>query len=220
MVAAKDLRIEWRSRVVVNQVVPFAAVVLLLFAFAGEPDSGFLRRLAPGLFWIAVLLSALVVLQRSFALEMADGGRDALRVAGVEPAAVFVGKAIAVGAVLVVLEAALALGVTILYDASLTRALPLVLVTCLLATLGVVAPGLILGALASGLRVRETLLPLLFLPVVAPVMIGATRSFEVALATDEGPLGEGWRWCGLLGLFALAYTALGVVLFEPLLEDS
>ena len=217
LVAGKDLRVEWRSRVAVNQVIPFAVVVLLLFAFALDPDRGFLRRAAPGLYWVAVLLSALVVIQRAFATETVDGGRDGLRVAGLDPAAIFLGKAGAVAVVLLLLEAVLALGVGLLYGATFGHGLPLVVATCLLATAGVVAPGMIYGALASGVRIRETLLPLLFLPAVAPVMIGATRSFEAAINRSPG---EGWRWCGLLGVFAVAYTALGLAVFEPLLEDT
>jgi heme exporter protein B len=219
LVAGKDLRVEWRSRVALNQVVPFAVVVLLLFAFALDPDRGFLQRAAPGLYWVAVLLSALVVIQRAFATETVDGGRDGLRVAGLDPAAIFLGKAAAVSGVLLLLEAVLAGGVALLYGATFgdARGILLVVVTCLLATLGVVAPGMIYGALASGVRVRETLLPLLFLPAVAPVMIGATRSFEAAINHSAS---EGWRWCGLLGVFAVAYTALGLAVFEPLLEDS
>ena len=219
LVAGKDLRVELRSRVVLNQVVPFAAVVLLLFGVALDPDRGFLRQAAPGLYWIAVLLSALVVIQRSFAVETADGGRDALRASGLEPAALFLGKAVATAAVLGALEVVLAVGVSILYGVDLLRGLPLLVISGVLATVGLVAPGTIYGALASGLRVRETLLPLLFLPAVAPVMIGATRAFEAALRQPPS-LAEGWRWCGLLGVFAVTYTALGLLIFEPLLEDS
>jgi heme exporter protein B len=219
LVAGKDLRVELRSRVVLNQVVPFAVVVLLLFGVALDPDRGFLRQAAPGLYWIAVLLSALLVVQRSFATETADGGRDALRVAGLDPAALFLGKAGAAAAVLVGLEVVLAAGVSVLYGVSTGDGLLLLVVAALLATAGLVAPGIIYGALASGLRVRETLLPLLFLPAVAPVMIGATRAFEAALRQPPS-LAEGWRWCGLLGVFAVTYTALGLLIFEPLLEDS
>ena len=217
LIAGKDLRVEWRSRVALNQVVPFALVVLLLFAFALDPDRGFLTRAAPGLYWVAVLLSALVVIQRAFATETVDGGRDGLRVAGLDPAAIFLGKGAAVAVVLLVLEATLAAGVVLLYGASLGGSIALVVTACVLATIGLVAPGMVFGALASGVRIRETLLPLLFLPVVSPVMIGATRAFEAAV--DRSP-GEGWRWCGLLAVFAVLYTALGMAVFEPLLEDS
>ena len=220
LVAGKDLRVEWRSRVVLNQVVPFVAAVLLLFAFALDPDQGFLRIATPGLFWIAVLLSALVVIQRSFSLEAGDGARDGLRAAGLDPAGIFLGKGAAACLVLLLLEVVLLVAVGVFYGATL-RGWPLLGVTCVVSTIGVVAPGMIFGAVAAGQRVRETLLPLLFLPAVSPVMIGATNAFQAALRPEaEKSSGEGWRWCGLVGVFAVVYTAAGLMSFEPLLEDS
>ena len=59
LVAAKDLRIEWNSRVFVNQVLPFAGVTMVIFAFALDADS-VLQRVAPGLVWLATMFSMLV----------------------------------------------------------------------------------------------------------------------------------------------------------------
>ena len=73
------------------------------------------------------------------------------------------------------------------------------------------------GALVSGLRVRETLLPLLLLPVLAPVLIGATRAFEAAL---DGAPADGWPWCGLLAVFAVLYSVAGAFAYGTLLEGS
>src|SRR5213593_1718727 len=114
--AGKDLRVELRSRVATNQVAPFAALVLVLFAFALDPDRGVLGRAAAGLFWLAVLFSALLAVQRSFALEAHDDARDGLRLSGLDPAGIFLGKAGAVAAQLAVLELVLAVGVVVLYD--------------------------------------------------------------------------------------------------------
>jgi heme exporter protein B len=70
---------------------------------------------------------------------------------------------------------------------------------------------------SSGLRVRETLLPLLFLPVVAPVLLAATKAWDGAL---RGPSGAGAGWLLVLGVFAAVYVAAGIVAFDPLLEDT
>ena len=64
---------------------------------------------------------------------------------------------------------------------------------------------------------RETLLPLLFLPVVAPVLIGATRAFEAAL---DGVASDGWPWVELLSTFAVIYLVFGVLAFGALMEES
>ena len=78
LVAAKDLRIEWRSRVVTNQVLPFAALVMVMFAFALDNDT-VLPRVAPGLVWLAAMFSLLVLVQRTFAVETADDALDDVR---------------------------------------------------------------------------------------------------------------------------------------------
>jgi heme exporter protein B len=222
LVAGKDLRIEARSKVLVVQVVPFALLVLVLFAFALDPDRGILQRASPGLFWTAVLFVTVQAVQRSFALEMADGGTDALRLSGLDPTAVFLGKAGALAVELVVLEVALGLGVVVLYDTQIRAGGVLLgLAAMAAATVGLAATGTLYGALASGLRVRDTLVPLLLLPVVAPVLLGATRAFEAALGTVRGvPVSDGWPWVALLAVFAVIYAAVGTVAFGPLLEDG
>jgi len=214
--AGKDLRIEWRSRVTTQQIAPFALLVILLFGMALDPDRGILARASSGLFWVAVLFCSLLAIQRAFTIEAADGGRDALRLSGLDPAGVFLGKAAAIAVQLVALEVVLAIGVVIIYGAEVTG-FPLLIATCLAATAGLAASGTLYGVLAAGLRVRETLLPILLLPVLAPVLIGATRSFEAALG---GVAADGWPWCGLLVTFALLYLTFGTLAFGTLLEES
>ena len=216
LVAGKDLRLEARSRVALNQVLPFALLVLVLFAFALDPDRGLLEKATPGLYWIAVLFSGLLALQRSFAVEAADGNRDALRLSGLDPAGIYLGKVLAVSVQLLVLEVLLLIGVAVLYSTHL-GGWPLLLATVVVATAGIAAAGTLYGVVAAGLRVRETLLPLLLLPVLAPVLIGSTRAFEAALA---GTPSEGWPWVGLMGVFAVLYIVAGVLGFGPLLEES
>jgi heme exporter protein B len=106
--------------------------------------------------------------------------------------------------------------VTIFYDS--TPAGPLLLLgTCLAATAGLAAVGSLYGVLSATMRARDTLLPLLLLPVVAPVLIAATQAFAAAY---ERTSGEGWRWFGLLAVFACLYLVIGIFAFEPLLEES
>jgi heme exporter protein B len=216
LVAGKDLRLEARSRVALNQIVPFALLVLVLFAFALDPDRGLLDAATPGLYWIAVLFSALLALQRSFSVEAADGNRDQLRLSGLDPAGIFVGKVLAVAVQLLVLEVLLGVGVALLYNTEL-GGWALLLVTVVVATAGIAAAGTLYGVVSAGLRVRETLLPLLLLPVLAPVLIGSTRAFEAALG---GTPSDGWPWVGLMSVFAVLYVVAGVLGFGPLLEEA
>ena len=216
LVAGKDLHIEGRAKVALNQVGPYAVVVLLLFGFAFDQDRPLLVQAAPGLFWMAVLFSGLLAVQRSFTLETADGAVDGLRLSRLEPAGIFLGKAAAVGAQLLVLEALLAAGIVVLFHSELTGA-ALLAASALVSTAGVSAAGVAYAALSMGLRVRETLLPLLLAPVLAPIVLAATEAWRVALGLSSG---DGWRWLGLLGCFAAIYLAGGVLSFGALMEET
>jgi heme exporter protein B len=216
IIAGKDLRTEWRTRVGLYQVLPFALMTLVLFGLALDPDRGVLDDVTPGLFWVAVLFASVLAVQRSWSVESTEGARDNLVLSGLAPGGIFLGKAAALAAQLLVLELVLVVGVAVFYGADLRGGLLLV-ATIVPATAGIAAVGSLYGVLAVGLRVRETLLPLLVLPVLAPVLIGATRAFEAALGDVPA---DGWPWAGLLALFALGYLAFGTAAFGSLLEDS
>lgn len=216
LVMRKDLRLEWRSKVGIGQVLPFSLLVVLLFAFALDPDRGVLQRVAPGLFWITVLLALLLGVSRSFSVEADNGARDALRMSGLDGSSIFLGKAAALAAELLVFELLLAVGVVVLFDVRLASLAPLVVGT-VSATVGLAATGTLYGVLAAGIRARETLVPVLLLPVVAPVLLGATRSWESSI---DGVPGDAWPWVALLGIFAVLFVGIGMLAFGPLLEES
>lgn len=224
LMAGKDLRIERASKVVLGQVLPFGALVLILFGLAVSPDRAvlgtdrrsLLAQVSPGLFWMAVLLSALLALGRSFAIESSDGNLDALRMAGLDPAGIFLGKALAVLAQLAVLEVVLGVGAFVLYNAPLARPFQLVVVV-IAASVAITAVGVLYAALGSGLRVRDTLVPLLVLPVLAPVLLAATLSTEAAIFGESS---NGWTWTMLLAVLALLYVGIGTVAFGPIMEES
>lgn len=218
-VAAKDLLVEWRSRVVSNQVLPFAVLVMVMFAFALDSDA-VLERVAPGLIWLATIFSVLFLVARSYAVETADGALDALRSAGVEPMGIYLGKVAALAVQLLVLETLLAGAAVVLYRADLGwSGVVLLVTTALVATVGLASVGTLYGGLAAGVRGRETLLPLLVLPVVAPVLIGATRATESAFRTNGIDVSEGWPWLALLAVFAVLFSVVGAVAYGSLIDE-
>jgi heme exporter protein B len=219
LVAAKDLLVEWRSRVVSNQVLPFAVLVMVMFAFALDSDA-VLERVAPGLIWLATIFSVLFLVARSYAIETADGALDAMRSAGVDPMGIFLGKTAALAAQLLVLEALLVGAAVVLYRADLgPSGVVLLVTTALVATVGLASVGTLYGGLAAGIKGRETLLPLLVLPVVAPVLIGATRATESAFRTNGIEVSEGWPWLALLTVFAVLFGVVGAVAYGSLVDE-
>ena len=227
LMARKDLRVEWRSRVALNQILPFAAITMVLFAFAvdrlpaapGETDT-VLVQLAPGLASLGTVFSLLLLVQRTFAVETEDGALDALRAAGVDAAAVFLGKTLALWIQLAILSALLLGTAVVIYGIEVRwSGVALLVATWLTATFGLAAVGTLYGGLAAGARGRETLLPLLLLPVVAPVLIGATRAVEAALGTGGTAIADGWPWVGVVAVFAVAFGAGGTLAFGPLIDE-
>ena len=218
-VLIKDLRIEARSRVVTNQVLPFAGLIMIMFAFALDNDD-VLQRVAGGLIWLATMFSLVVIVQRSFAIDTQDGALDLLRVAGVDLSAVFLGKAIALTMQLLLLNVVLVAAAFLLYQVQVSAVGFVLLVTCAIcATTGLGFVGTLYGGLTAGEKGRETLLPLLLLPVVAPVLIAATRATEAAFGSGGAATSEGWAWVGLLTVFAAVFGLGGTLAFGPLIDE-
>ncbi len=229
-VLAKDLLIERSSRVVSAQVVPFAVMILILFGFGISPDlrvlagdgnsaPSVLARVTPGLIFLAVLFAALLALGRSFSLESEDNTLDGLRMADLDPAGIFLGKAVAVFLQLVgvttVVTAGAFLFFTVQIDWTVGRGV-LGVTTAGAAITAIAAAGTLYSALASGQRERESLVPLLVIPVLAPVLLGASQAAEAALF---GAVADGWPWVAALAAFAALYVGAGILSFETLLED-
>src|SRR5262249_43621996 len=148
--------------------------------------------------------------------EAENGARDGLRLSGLDGTSIFLGKAAALAVELLVFEALLTAGVVVLFDVRLGSVVPLSLAT-VAATVGVAATGTLYGVLAAGIRARETLVPVLLLPVVAPVLLGATRAWEASI---DGVPSDAWPWVALLAVFAVLFVGIGMLAFGPLLEEA
>jgi len=213
LVAAKDLRIERRSRVLLWQVLPFGVMALVLCGLALGPQHAGHSSAGPGLFYLVMLLVALLVINRSQVIEGSPGTKASVATLGLDPAGVFLGKALALMVELWLMGVVLLAGSVLLLHTALVgtlSALPSVLVT--LAALG--AAGALYGALSGGGQGPATLLPVLSFPAFAPLLIAGERSFSAALYG-----GALWQWW-VISLVALAaYVAIGILLYG-VLEES
>ena len=213
LVCAKDLRIELRSRVLLWQVVPFGVMALLLSGLALGPSHAGNSSAGPGLFYLVSLFVALLMINRSQAIESTPGTRASILTLGLDPAGVFLGKSLALAIErwatgLVLLAGAVLVLHTALHGALL--ALPSIAVT-----LGAMAAaGSLYGALTAGGEGSSTLLPVLTLPAFAPLLIAGERSFSAAL--HGGSL---WEWWVIVSVALVAYLAVGILLYG-VLEES
>jgi len=215
-IAAKDLRIEVRSRSAFSTVFPFAATMLLAFGFALGPDRLLLVQAAPGLLWLAALFSPVELCHRLYQSEAAGGGLEGLLLSPADKGAVYFGKTAAAFIQVVVLFAVTLGIVVVLFGLPIGPAPGLLLLTVVLGIAVLSAMGSLLGLLAVRGRTRQAALPVLVLPLVSPVVIAATRATATAMSVAPT-----WpkRWLGLLAAFDAAFLAIGYLVFGHLLED-
>lgn len=213
LVAGKDLRIERRSRVLLWQVLPFGVMALVLCGLALGPSHAGNSSAGPGLFYLVMLLVTLLMINRSQVIEGSPGTRASVATLGLDPAGVFLGKALALAVELWIMSIVLLGGAVLLLHTQLSgtlEALPSVLV--IVAALA--AAGTLYGALSGGGQGPATLLPVLSFPAFAPLLIAGERSYSDAL--HGGAL---WQWW-VISLVALAaYLAIGILLYG-VLEES
>ena len=214
-IALKDLRVERRSREVINAALSFALVVLLLFSFTFDPSGEETRAMSGGLLWLVFSFAGVLVLNRSFARETSNDCLDALVAAPVPGAAIFLGKALANALLLLVLELACLPVFGIFYNVRWQVNFAWLLVVFVLGTWGFTVIGTVFSALTVNVRLREMMLPLLVFPVTVPALMASVQ-LTTALFSGQ-PIAPEFLWLRLLIAFDLIFTLLGLALVETLL---
>ncbi len=216
-IARKDALAEFRGRHATVSTLFFAAVVLLLFGFALGPDSARLAAAAPGLLWLAVMFAGILAVNRLHLLETDDGALEQLALYPVPRRAIYAGKALAGFAAMLLLGLLVLGAVGVLFAVDIAAAWLPLLTTVVLGALGVAAVGTFYAGVTVRLRAREVMLPLLMLPVLAPLLLGAVKATSAALAGD--PFGELAAWLQLMGAFDVVMIVAGLATYGFLLDD-
>lgn len=216
-IARKDALAELRGKHATTSTLFFAALVLLLFGFALGPDSRRLTEAAPGLLWLAIVFAGLLAVGRLHLVETDDGALEHLALYPVDRRAIYAGKVLSGLAAMLVLGGVLLGVVAILYGIDLAAAwLPLI-ATLLLGAVGFAAVGTFYAGVTVRMRAREVMLPLLMLPVIAPLLLAAVKASAAALGGD--PFGELTAWLQLLAGYDIVMLIVGAATYGFLLEE-
>lgn len=215
--AARDLRAELRSRTALTSALVFAALVLVVFNFARDPTRLGAADLAPSALWITFAFGAMTTLNRAFAIEKEHGALDLLRLAPMPREAIYAGKLLANLAFVGVVEAVALPLFVLFFNRPIWQILgPLLLVTAL-ATIGFVAVGTLLSAMAVRTRFAELMLPLLLLPFMLPPVIGAVQ--VTARLFADRPLSEVSGWLRLLAVYDIVFVTISVLIFPAVADE-
>lgn len=212
----KDMLIEGRRRESFSAMVFFAGLVLIIFSFAVGPDPALLGRLAGGLLWIGIIFTGLLSLGRTFHSEELSGGLDGLRLHPGEIRAIYLGKLAGNVALLLLLEAILFPTAAVLFQLDLWPRAPELAGIAVLGTLGFSVIGTFYATLTLHLRARELMLPLLLLPLLVPVLLGAVSATTAVIAGSGADIGG---WIRLLVAFDVLYFVVCTWTFPILLEQ-
>jgi heme exporter protein B len=212
----KDLRIDWRSRDRLGHMALFAALVTVLLSITLPSLTEATRDWVPALLWVVFLFSAMLGLSRSFESEAADGGLQSLAQVPCDRGFVFLGKLAANVLALFGLQIWTGLLFSVFLDVEWQTAVLPSLGLAGLGAIGIAAIGTLFSALATSLRNREFMLPLLVFPLVLPVLVLGSNGTMTALAKGTVPS----VWWSALGLYDWVFVLAGYFLFDYVMVED
>ena len=208
--AWKDVLSELRSREIISSVLVFAMLVILIYIFAFGADYEKLAGVAPGLLWTTFVFAGMLSLNRAFIPEKEQGCLEGLMVCPVSREVIYVGKALSSMLFMLIIEAISLVAFAMLLNLPVLT-FPVAVIT-LVTTIGFVAVGTIFSALSVNTKAREMVLPILFLPVVIPIIIGAVKA--TGLALSGGTWGDYSSWFQIIVAFDVIFLVVSFLTFD------
>lgn len=212
----KDLITEWRSRDRVTAMAVFALLVVVIFHFA-LPEATTREAVSntPGLLWVAYVFASLLGLNRSLALELENDALSGLALAPVDRGWIFLGKALANFVLIGIVQLITAFAFALVFRVDLLSIAPQLAGLTALATLGICCVGTLLSAMAVRTRFGEVLLPILMLPTVIPILVGAVEGTASLLSAGALTFAS----VQLLLVVDAIYLITSFLVFEYVLDE-
>ncbi len=215
--AAKDLRVEFRTRERFAAMGAFVVLAAFLFNYAIDRTQLHPREIASGLIWMILLLGGFLGLGRTFELEKEEGAMEGLLVAPVPRDAIYLGKVVSNSVLLAVIVALTVATIGIFFQVDYSAAPGYLALVLGLGTLGFTALGTLFSAITAGTRMGETLLPVLLFPLLVPlVSYGADATVTLLAGFPVQQVGDNLR---MLGAFTLVALFAGMGLFRFIVEE-
>jgi heme exporter protein B len=214
-IVQKDLRAELRSRELISSMGLFALLSVLIFSFSLELNRVAREEVVAGVLWVTVVFASVLGLNRSLAAERDGGNLDAMLLAPIRRPAIFFGKLVGNFIFALVVGLLLVLLMTILFNRPLTQ--PTLIAVLLLGTLGFSTVGTLLATMTVQTRARESLLPIVMMPVALPVLLPAVYATLGILGSARSD--EWLTWTQMLAVIDFVYLILCYLLFEYVIED-
>ena len=214
-IGRKDLLLETRNKDIIVAVSAFALLVLMVFTFAIDINQVNAKLTGPGILWASIAFAGVTGLNRAFALELEGNTLEALMLAPISRDLIYVGKMFGNFLFLTASQIIVVPIFAVLFNLAVLRWEMLVI--SLLTTIGFSAIGTLFAAMSMRIRAREVMLPLLFLPVVTPLIMAAVES--TSHVVNDGSWPEIAQWIQLALAFDIAFIVISAFIFQQILED-
>jgi heme exporter protein CcmB len=220
-IAAKDLRIEWRSREIIFTMTFLAVVVVLIFSFAFVVgDARPPASVTSGILWIAVVVSGTVGLGRTFDRERDGEAIRSLLLSPTSRGAIYLGKLAATIGLMLLVEVVLTFLAGVLFSSRVAPELGGIATLLVLGTVGFAAVGCVFSAALLRSRSRDVLLSTLLYPIIIPIVIAGARGTS-ELIDPLSPDYDGARfWTQFLVVVDIIFVTLGLWAFEPVVTGE
>jgi len=211
----KDMLTELRTKEFVVSVLVFALLVLVIFNFAFGTKAGTVEMVASGILWVALTFGGVLGFNRIFAVEKENSRLEGLMLCPMDRAVIYWGKMASSFTFML----AIAVVVTPIFLAlfNLPLFLPKLALIIVLAIIGFAAVGTLFSAVAMNTRARDIMLPILFLPIVVPVIVAAVKATTSVLTGK--PWGDMSTSLQIMIAFDIIYLVLATMVFEFVVEE-
>ena len=211
----KDTVSEMRTKEIISSVLVFTISIIVIFNFAFGASQETMRLVAPGILWVTFAFAGVLSLNRAFIPEKEQGCLEGLMVCPISREAIYVGKMLGSLLFMLIIEAIALPIFTFLFNLPVLS-LELITIT-VLATIGFVAVGTLFSALAINTKAREIVLPILFFPIVVPVIISAVEASGKALSGESwGELSSSLQ---IIGAFDVIFIVVSFLIFAYIIEE-
>jgi heme exporter protein B len=214
-ITRKDVLLEMRAREIIFSALLFALLVIVTFNFAFGASQENIKLIAPGILWVTFTFAGVLSLNRSFVPEKEEGCLEGLMVCPMSREVIYIGKMLGSLLFMLIIEI-IALPIFALLFNLPVFSIQLITIM-LLTTIGFVAVGTLFSALAVNTKAREMVLPILFLPVVVPLIISAVKGSELALTGASW--GELSSWLQILVAFDAIFLVVSFWVFTFVIEE-
>ncbi len=217
LIVKKDIHAEFRKPEAVISMVFFGFLLLVVLNMAIPLGAEISPETGAGILWVAITFSSVLGLAKTMSREKENRCMDGLLLSPMSAESLF-GAKMAVNFILMLMaELSIIPLFFILYGDNFVHSLPMLVLVVMMANTGFAATGTLFSAITAGTNRNEALLPLLFYPVVIPLISITVK--VTGMIFQDASVSEYASWLYVMAAYGLIFTGLGFLLLDKIITE-